>query len=189
MKKDALRIKYKQLRSGITAATKDKYEDLMLIMFQQLQFGIPDIIMSYAPYDRYNEYDPCLVEQYCRFRHPGLQLAYPVVQEIDRSMQAVAADEATEFSLNKYYIPEPINGTIIAPASIGLVIVPLLAYDTNGNRVGFGKGYYDRFLALCNEDVVKIGFSFFGPEASIEDVNAFDIPLDLCITPNGIHTF
>ena len=70
-----------------------------------------------------------------------------------------------------------------------MVFVPLLAYDKNGNRVGYGKGFYDNLLTKCREDVVKIGLSFFEPEDSISDVSAADVRLDFCVTPFGISSF
>ena len=55
--------------------------------------------------------------------------------------------------------------------------------------VGYGKGFYDRFLKQCKKDVVKIGLSLFEAEEEIEDVFENDIPLDYCITPNKIYEF
>lgn len=75
------------------------------------------------------------------------------------------------------------------PKKIEVVFVPLLAFDKQGNRVGYGKGFYDRFLKQCKTDVVKIGLSLFDAEEEIEDVLENDIPLDYCITPNKIHEF
>jgi 5-formyltetrahydrofolate cyclo-ligase len=72
---------------------------------------------------------------------------------------------------------------------IDVVFVPLLAYDTLGNRVGYGKGFYDTFLSECKPDVLKIGLSFFEPENIIEDLNQNDIKLDICINPSHIYRF
>ena len=69
-----------------------------------------------------------------------------------------------------------------------MIFVPLLAYDRIGNRVGYGKGYYDRFLAKCEAKTIFIGLSFFTPEAVITPEET-DIPLNFCVTPNNIYTF
>jgi len=90
---------------------------------------------------------------------------------------------------NKWNVPEPISGIRMDPAQIEVVFVPLLAFDVCGNRVGYGKGYYDRFLKECNADVIKVGLSLFEAEKEIEDVIESDIPLDYCVTPNEIYTF
>ena len=68
-----------------------------------------------------------------------------------------------------------------------LVIVPLLAFDKKGYRVGYGKGFYDRFLQ--NSKTLKIGLSFFAPTEEIIDVHLNDVRLDKCITPAGIIEF
>ena len=67
--------------------------------------------------------------------------------------------------------------------------MPLLAYDTAGNRIGYGKGFYDNFLAECKADTLKIGLSFFPPEPLIEDVREDDIPLDYIVTPEDVFKF
>lgn len=71
---------------------------------------------------------------------------------------------------------------------IDLVIVPLLAFDLDGNRVGYGKGYYDKFLQNC-ENALKIGICLEKPLLKILDINEYDIKLDYCITPEKIYSF
>ena len=68
-----------------------------------------------------------------------------------------------------------------------MVLVPLLAFDTKGYRVGYGKGFYDRFLSKI--DVKKVGISLFEAVECIADVHEDDIRLDLCITPKQIYSF
>ena len=66
---------------------------------------------------------------------------------------------------------------------LDLVFVPLLISDENNYRVGYGKGFYDRFLLNCRKDCKKIGLNFFKPTSKIVDINAFDIALDAVIYP------
>ena len=97
--------------------------------------------------------------------------------------------ENTRFIKNDYGIPEPVNGLEVPVSKIDVVFVPLLAYDKKGNRVGYGKGFYDRFLKKCRPDVIKIGLSFFEPEEQIEDISLDDVKLDFCVTPYGVYGF
>lgn len=90
---------------------------------------------------------------------------------------------------NKYNIPEPIDGIEISNDKIDVVFIPLLAFDKKGNRVGYGKGFYDIFLKNCRPDIVKIGLSYFEAENKITDVHEHDIPLDFCVTPKQIYSF
>ncbi len=67
-----------------------------------------------------------------------------------------------------------------------LVFVPLLAFDKKGNRVGYGKGYYDRFLPHATKDTIIVGISHFEPIDLIEDIDTFDVKMNFCITPNRV---
>ncbi len=94
-----------------------------------------------------------------------------------------------EFQESKYGIPEPLHSNTITPEEIDLVFVPLLAFDTTGNRVGYGAGFYDRFLAECRKDVLKVGLAICKPLKSLIETNEFDIPLDGCITHEKLYDF
>ena len=104
-------------------------------------------------------------------------------------MNAIICNADSIFEANDYNIPEPLDTEIADPTSIDLVITPLLTFDTKGNRVGYGKGYFDRYLKECHDDCIKVGFSYFDPIDSIDDANEFDVPLDFCITPQRTYVF
>jgi len=95
----------------------------------------------------------------------------------------------TKIKKNSYNVPEPVDGLEVPDAKIDVVFVPLLAYDIQGNRVGYGKGFYDNFLNKCKPETIKIGLSFFPPEESIEDVTSTDVKLNFCVTPDNIIAF
>ena len=97
--------------------------------------------------------------------------------------------DATQIKKNQYHIPEPIDGIEVSTQKIEVVFVPLLAFDKLGNRVGYGKGFYDKFLAQCLPETIKIGLSFFEAEENIDDVFKNDVKLDYCVSPIGIYTF
>ena len=96
--------------------------------------------------------------------------------------------DTTKLRLNRWNVLEPINGIEVKPKSIQVVFVPLLAYDCYGDRVGYGKGYYDKFLSKCGEECLKIGLSFFNPEKKIL-TSPKDIRLNFCVTPKKIYNF
>ena len=97
--------------------------------------------------------------------------------------------DSTKFQKNQYGIPEPVNGLDVPVSKINVVFVPLLAFDTDGNRVGYGKGFYDKFLAECKPETIKIGLSFFEAEDSIDAVFENVVKLDFCITPKTSYEF
>jgi 5-formyltetrahydrofolate cyclo-ligase len=95
----------------------------------------------------------------------------------------------TKIKKNEYNIPEPISGLPVPTEMIDVVFVPLLAYDKQGNRVGYGKGFYDKFLSQCKPDVIKIGLSFFDAEEQIDDILETDVKLNFCVIPNNTYLF
>ena len=97
--------------------------------------------------------------------------------------------DATVIKTNSWGIPEPVDGIEIPASKIEVVFIPLLVFDKKGNRIGYGKGFYDRFLSLCSPNVLKIGLSFFEPENEIADISPLDVPLDYCVTPERIYDF
>lgn len=105
------------------------------------------------------------------------------------NMKHFLLTDSTVIKTNKIGIPEPQSGIEVQPEILDVVFIPLLAYDHQGNRVGYGKGFYDRFLTHCKENTLKIGISFFSPAEAIEDIDQNDIPLDLCITPETYYDF
>lgn len=98
-------------------------------------------------------------------------------------MQHFLLTDNTKIATNKWGIPEPVGGIEIKPEQIDVVFIPLLAFDEIGNRLGYGKGFYDRFLAQCAPSTIKVGLSFFEAEPEKIPVHVNDIPLDYCITP------
>ena len=105
------------------------------------------------------------------------------------TIQNILLQDNTLLKLNKFGVPEPESGLGINSRLVDVVFIPLLAYDIKGNRVGYGKGFYDRFLTKCKNDLLKVGLSFFPPENQIIKTNNNDIAIDICVTPNKIFKF
>lgn len=107
----------------------------------------------------------------------------------DGNLQNFLLTDDTVLKENKWGIPEPIDGIEIDEQKLEVVFVPLLAYDLDGNRVGYGKGYYDKFLGKCRKEVLKIGLSYFEPTDENIAAEETDIPLNFCVTPEKIYKF
>ncbi|MEZ4797091.1 MAG: 5-formyltetrahydrofolate cyclo-ligase [Flavobacteriaceae bacterium] len=97
--------------------------------------------------------------------------------------------DSTVIKTNRFGIPEPVDGISIENSKIDVVFVPLLCFDKQGHRVGYGAGYYDNFLADCQPETLKIGLSLFEVEDVINDVYEGDIPLSYCVTPLKVYQF
>jgi len=189
MNKAALRTIYKDKRKELSDTDRMKLDDLVLIQFQRLQLPGIQTLLSYWPIPTHHEVNTLPLADFMRFRMPGLTLAYPRISYEQISLEAIAVDDDTEYITTQYGITEPQGGQVLHPEELDMVFVPMLAYDERGYRVGYGKGFYDRYLKLCKDDVIRIGFSYFAPEPLISDVNDFDIPLNFAITPERIYEF
>ncbi len=189
MIKSEIRNLYKEKRFQLTESERGKLDDLMLIQFQQVELPFVNSLLSYWPIEENNEPNTHLFTEFLKFRNPELKVCYPVSDFESMSMRAVATDIDTPFEKTKLNIYEPHQGDFILPESIDIIFVPLIAFDKNGYRVGYGRGFYDRYLADCRNDCIKTGFSYFEPVEAFKDRSEFDIPLNICITPHNSYVF
>ncbi|KAA6441413.1 5-formyltetrahydrofolate cyclo-ligase [Dyadobacter flavalbus] len=192
MNKSALRQEYLDKRKLLTKEEKENFDTHITANVKKLLINRPfRIIHTFLPQLNSGEIDTWKIISAIRRSFPFLKIAVPYILPGTREMEHFLLDEQTELITNQWKIPEP-NPVIsqkINPESIDAVLVPLLAFDEDGFRVGYGGGYYDRFFTGCRPDAVKIGLSFFDPVKKIEDRNEFDIPLNFCITPFRLYPF
>ncbi len=189
MTKAELRKEYLDKRKALSHKQVMVATDLLLIQFQNLHLPSLENVLSYRPILSKQEIDMEHFESYLQLVNPSIDFCYPVSDTEELTFQAVATDADTEFVTNTWGIKEPKSEEIINPKLIDLVFVPLLAFDKKGFRVGYGKGFYDKFLAQCRPDVIKVGFSYFPPIEKITDTHILDIALNIGITPEEIYVF
>ena len=84
-------------------------------------------------------------------------------------------------SINKYGIPEPTSNKIMYPS---ILLVPLLAFDNNFNRIGYGGGFYDRYIKKIKKDkkIITIGLAYSFQRVKKIPTNKYDMKLDFIIT-------
>lgn len=119
--------------------------------------------------------------------HPEIKICTSVVVENDLVHTHIT--KATTYLPNKWNIPEPVERTVLNEAEIDLVLLPLLAFDAKGNRVGYGKGFYDRFLKKCKPDVIKVGLSLFEPTEELIEADVWDVKMDWTVTAGKVYEF
>tara|TARA_Y100000385_G_scaffold251325_1_gene273972 strand:- start:1135 stop:1710 length:576 start_codon:yes stop_codon:yes gene_type:complete len=107
----------------------------------------------------------------------------------DTNLIHVEIKKDTLYSTNKIGIKEPKENHKADPNLFEVVFIPLLAYDKQGNRVGYGGGYYDKFLGNIKTNPLKIGLSLFEPVDKIQDIEKHDVRLDYVITPKKVYSF
>lgn len=187
MNKKELRLKYKALRSELSS---EEIEDKSLAIANQAvksDFWNKLYYHIFLPIVEHKEVDTEFLLQVLAGKDKEI-----IVSKSDfetRKMTHFLLTDNTKFKKNEYNIPEPIDGIEVPSNKIDVVFVPLLAFDKKGHRVGYGKGFYDNFLAECKPEVIKIGLSFFEAEEEIIDIFESDVKLDFCITPEKVYQF
>lgn len=187
MLKKELRQKYKNLRKELTS---EEIQNMSLAIANNC-LSLPVWNKTYfhlfLPIEDHKEINTEYILQILSGRDKEI-----IVSRSDfetKKMTHFLLTDTTRLKKNSYGIPEPVEGIEVPSDKIDVVFVPLLAYDKKGHRVGYGKGFYDRFLSECKAGILKIGLSFFEPEETIADVFENDIRLDFCVTPFGISEF
>lgn len=190
MTKPELRKKYKALRSNLT---EDSIENLSLkIANNALQLPVWDknTYHIFMPIVEQKEVNTYYILQILMGKEKDIVVSKTDFQTL--FMRHFLVTEYTKFRYNTYNIAEPIedfNSKIIDSDTIEVVFVPLLAFDNQGNRIGYGKGFYDRFLQSCKPETLIIGLSFFEPETTLIPAETTDVALQYCITPSKIYQF
>lgn len=120
------------------------------------------------------------------FEEGGWTLALPqVVGEGEMVFRRI--DRKTVYEVSHYGIEEPINGEILVPTKASVILVPGTVFDPTGNRIGYGGGFYDRYL-VKHQKGMKIGLCYEHQIATEGiPVEAGDIPMDIIITEKGFY--
>ena len=186
--KNELRQDYRQLRKQLSG---DEVNDLSRKITTQLgtwlkgQEGLTHFHLFF-PISKFKEVNTFYIQQLLEQQDKTLFTSQ--VNREENRLDTLQLPPEASFFLDEWGIPVPQESVRVTATKIQVVFVPLLAYDKSGHRLGFGKGFYDRFLASLEQPVLKVGLSFFTPKEAIP-VEPHDIPLDYCITPEQILKF
>lgn len=187
MNKKEARLKYIELRGQLAPGQLQQISD-SICHDLLVNFKLEDKFVSlFLPIERYNELNTYTIwEKLVSF---GAKVAVPKANHETIELKHLLFESEEQLELSSWGIPEPKKGKVIAADRFEYVFVPLLAVDKKGNRVGYGKGFYDRFLKKCSPSCRFIGLHHFELEEQIDDILPTDIKLNAVITPNGIHWF
>jgi 5-formyltetrahydrofolate cyclo-ligase len=189
MNKQALRLLYRKKRQTLSPPQYAQLNlDLYHHFFANIELSFVQVVHTFLPILGHNEPDTWLIVDRIRREFPHIRLSIPRTTQ-DGQLENYFFEGLHQLQTNALGIPEPKQGIPTPSERIDLVLVPLLCFDAHGHRVGYGKGYYDRFLQHCRPDCRKIGLSLFGPAENIDDVDTTDIALDACVTPTGLISF
>lgn len=182
-----------QRQALTTAEVAQRSQQLADQLFQYFPVAQWRWLHVFLPLARKNEPDTWpIIHRLWEGKLP-VRLAAPVVQPDNISLNHYELTPTTPLLTDRWGIPEPLAdpATEVAPTQLDAVLVPLLACDQQGQRVGYGGGFYDRFLAECRPDTVFIGLNLLDdePVAALADVLPTDVPLHACLTPGAVWNF
>lgn len=187
MNKAELRLKYKALRQQLTEEQIDQFSIDIANQLLKLSIWNYNVYHLFLTIESQKEIQTEFILNILSGKDKNIAISKSNFE--NNTLSNYLLSDNTTLKLNQYNIPEPVNGIEVPNHMIDVVFIPLLAFDIKGNRVGYGKGFYDNFLATCKPKTLKIGLSFFEAEAEINDVFEGDIALDYCVTPDKVYKF
>lgn len=168
-------------RNGMTEQNKKDYSSIICEKIKALdEFTKAKTIMAYYPIR--SEVDISKLFKICE--DMGKHICLPVVLEEDGQMEAAIYDKNSRLLADKFGILYPQGSKKVLKSDIDLVLVPMVAFDEKLSRIGYGRGYYDRFLRGTNTYKLGVAFSCQQVFEIAKDIN--DIKMDKIITEKDI---
>lgn len=188
MTKSELRKIYLQkMRSLSLVERAEKSEKIAEKFIQQLPADSSLIVHCFISIEKFNEIDTTIIFRRLWKEFPQVITIVPRVDLKTGELKHLKFTPDTELVKNIWEIYEPGHNEYVEAKDIDIVLVPLVCFDREFHRVGYGKGFYDRFLSNCRTNCKKTGLSFFEPVERIDDIHEGDIALDMCITPDRTY--
>lgn len=184
--KSTLRKEALSKRKALSEQEFDAMNNELLDQFKTLDFAEIKSVHIFLPIIAKREPNTFLLIDWLQQNHPEITIVVPKADFDTNVMSQHIYSGKEHLTVNGYQILEPTNDDLFLHVP-DMVIIPLLSFDCKGYRVGYGRGFYDRYLE--NIATQKIGLAFFEPIEEIIDVHLNDIRLDKCITPTKIVQF
>jgi 5-formyltetrahydrofolate cyclo-ligase len=190
MNKAQLRQLYLEKRKQYSPEElQSKSLQITMHFFSRIALEEVKCLHVFLPITRQNETDTWPIIQRITKNYPAIQIAIPKADLASFSMESYLYQPGISLHTNKWGMTEPQNSILIEPAAIDMILLPLLAFDERGYRVGYGKGFYDRYLPRCRKNTIKVGLSLEQPVPAITDTDHYDARMDYCITPHKVWEF
>lgn len=189
--KDSLRKQLKAIRKGLGQPFCRQASVQLVDQFHRfVDANAISTIHIFLSMPAWNEPDTSLLIQSLQHINPNIRFVVPVVVAGEVNLRHALLADVPELEENFWGIPEPRVHTYVKPDIADLVIVPFLGIDPLGNRIGFGKGYYDRFLSMLPPRIQKIAYGYeAGRIRDFIPVEVTDIRMDGLITETGFYQF
>lgn len=186
MTKEQIRKIYLQKRMALSVQEfQTLNQQVCNLFFEHIDLSSTKILHSFLPIEKQREVNTWLIIERARIEFPDIQISVPRINNQSSTIESFYFEDKNQLEKNMWDILEPKQGMPTPIEKIDTVLVPLLAVDGEGNRVGYGRGFYDKFLKALSADTRKIGLSLFPPVDSIEGLGPHDLPVDVIVTPEA----
>jgi 5-formyltetrahydrofolate cyclo-ligase len=190
MNKQELRKVFLFKRKSLSDAEwKSRSEQLAKLFFRSVDLSTVKFLHTFVPIKKNREPDTWVIIHLVQSKFADVTIALPKVNTALCELESFVYESSDDLKTNTWGIEEPSGQKLIDPSMIDLVLIPLLTFDKRGHRVGYGKGFYDKFLSQCRPDTKRVGISLFEGVDHIDDVDPLDQRLDICITPDEVVRF
>lgn len=186
MDKAELRLQSERLRAGLILRGDEggRVATHFKTIFDQLNINVDQMIVAlYMPIR--HELDPIPLMDWVRSN--GGVAALPVMRTETKTLDFVAYDGHPTLTPGPYGITQPTGASVIPD----IIVVPMLAFDHRGGRLGYGGGYYDRTLAKLRGNGHKlwaVGYAYAEQMSAVPlPMDATDIRMDFVVTPQQVH--
>lgn len=187
MTKKELRKIYLRKRMELSEVSYRQLNDQLCDrFFSAIKLSGIEVLHTFLPIKKNREVNTWLIIERLKKDFPHVRISIPKINNQTAELEHYYLEGPEQLENNTWEIPEPVKGVSTPTEKIDAVLVPLLAFDKQGHRLGYGRGFYDKFLSSCRPDCLKIGLSFFEVEEKIEGICDKDIPLNLIVTPDTV---
>jgi 5-formyltetrahydrofolate cyclo-ligase len=188
MTKSDLRKIYLAKQKDLSPAERaEKSQKISDRFFQSIDLDPIRFLHCFIAIDKFNEIDTTVIFQRLWRDFSQVTTLVPRVNFESGEIENLLFTPGTELVRNVWEIHEPAHDEYGETPLIDMVLAPLLCFDRRGYRVGYGKGFYDKFLSKCRPDCLKIGLGYFPPVREIVDTGDHDVKLDLFVTPDKTY--
>ncbi len=190
MTKEALRKTYLQKRRSLSDVDYEKLsKQICENFFNHVDLSSVSTLHIYIPIEKNKEPNTWYILFRIQNQFPAIRIVVPRVNHATEEMENFIFEGIDQLQMNRWDILEPKEGEQVPEREIDAILIPLLIFDEQGHRVGYGKGFYDKLLGKCKPNCKRIGLSLLEPVTKIDKINPYDVKLHACITPSKTWNF
>ena len=175
MNKSEIRKKILKIRKQKSAKSLNiNFDHLLKILKKNINIG--KVIGGYYPYN----YEIDAIEILTNLEKQNYQISLPKIKK-NSQMDFFYWSSQDPLQINKYGIPEPTSDKMVAP---NILLVPLVAFDKKYNRIGYGGGFYDRYIKRIKKikKIITIGLAYSFQRINQIPADKYDVELDVIVT-------